>query len=248
MKNLIAIMTFSIGLTGALWAATAPESELKYRTHFGDCPTRTAGNMSLKLIKTFEDKKSLRAVKVEILKEKLDQKYFITDYKISYDPMNQQLDLKFDCPKPLMKVQIYKDNGLEGYEAILVENGKLFDPTYEVLLRTENKLSHDLPYLALPVGEMDQNTQEKITTLMIGADSDVRKKISEVILDDKGDLTVILSISGRPSSVFMGGEEWVSKMEKLEKIVGYMEAKKRIPSIINLTNSKKVVVKFSDAL
>lgn len=232
----------------SLWAAVPTETELKYRTHFGDCPTRSAGSMSLKLIKTFEERKSLRAVKNEIINEKLDQKHFITDYKISYDPMNKQLDLRFDCPKPLMKVQIYKENGLEGYEAILVENGKLFDPTYEVLLRTEKKLSHELPYLALPVGEMDQNTQEKITSLMLDVDGAVRKKISEVILDDKGELTVILSISGRPSSVFLGAESWTDKMHKLEKIVGYMEAKKRIPSIINLTNSKKVVVKFSDAL
>lgn len=247
MKLFVRSLVLTI-LPLSVLAAVPSETELSYRTHFGNCPTKSAGSMSLKLIKTFEEKKSLRAVKSEIINEKLDQRHFITDYKISYDPMNKQLDLRFDCPKPLMKVQIYKENGLEGYEAILVENGKLFDPTYEVLLRTENKLSHDLPYLALPVGEMDQNTQEKITSLMLDVDGAVRKKISEVILDDKGELTVILSISGRPSSVFLGPESWSEKMQKLEKIVGYMEAKKRIPSIINLTNSKKVVVKFSDAL
>ena len=47
-----------------------------------------------------------------------------------------------------MKVQIYKDNGDEYYTAILVDNGKLVDPTYEVLLRTEKKLKKKLPSMA----------------------------------------------------------------------------------------------------
>jgi hypothetical protein len=44
----------------------------------------------------------------------------------------------------------------------------------------------------------------------------------------------------------MGVDEWNLKMTKLEKIVNYMELQKKIPAIINLTNSKKVVVKFND--
>jgi hypothetical protein len=150
-----------------------------------------------------------------------------------------------DCPDPLMKVQIYKANGIDSYEAILVDSGELFDPTYEVLLRTEKKLSYALPYLAIPVGELEKETQWKITRVVNSMEESFRRKISEVILNERGELTVILSLRGNPSSVFMGKEEWIDKTMQLKKIVKYMESKKKIPAIINLTNSKKVVVKFN---
>ncbi|MDC1173862.1 cell division protein FtsQ/DivIB [Bacteriovoracaceae bacterium] len=145
-----------------------------------------------------------------------------------------------------MKVQIYKENGLDSYEAILVDNGELFDPTYEVLLRTEKKLKGQLPYFALPVGEIDKNIQKEVSHIVKKMSKNFRKKISEVILNDNKDLTIILSINGGPSSVFIGKEDWDEKVEKLKKIVSYMESKKKMPAIINLTNSKKVVVKFND--
>jgi hypothetical protein len=44
----------------------------------------------------------------------------------------------------------------------------------------------------------------------------------------------------------MGLDEWEEKVAKLDKIVNYMELKEKIPAVINLTNSKKVVVKFRD--
>jgi hypothetical protein len=155
------------------------------------------------------------------------------------------LHFKMDCPEPLMKVQIYKANGIDSYEAILVDNGEMFDPTYEVLLRTEKKLSYSLPYLAIPVGELEKETQWEITQVVNSMEESFRRKVSEVILNEKGELTVILSLRGNPSSVFMGREEWMAKTKQLKKIVKYMESKKKIPAIINLTNSKKVVVKFN---
>jgi len=145
-----------------------------------------------------------------------------------------------------MKVQIYKNNGLESYEAILVDNGELYDPTYEVLLRTDKKLSGELPFLALPVGNMDDDVQRQITKIVAGMDTAFRKKLSEVILNESGELTVILSVKGHPSSVFLGKDEWNDKVIKLGRLVTYMESKNKIPAIINLTNSKKVVVKFND--
>jgi hypothetical protein len=65
-------------------------------------------------------------------------------------------------------------------------------------------------------------------------------------VNENKELTIILSINGTPSSVFMGPDEWGEKSAKLDKIVNYMELKEKIPAIINLTNSKKVVVKFKD--
>ena len=221
-------------------------ADLSYRSNLGKCPTRPAGTMALLAVKTFEQTQSLRDVKLKILNEKWSEKYFVSDYKIQYDPFSKVLDLNFNCPEPLMKVQIYKKDSPESYEAILVDNGQLFDPTYEALLRSEKKLTQDLPYLSMPIGEMDDKVQKDITNLVKDMRPGLRKKLSEVILNDAKELTIILSINGHPSSVFMGLEEWNDKLVKLDKIVNYMELKEKIPAIINLTNSKKVVVKFND--
>ncbi|PIQ56042.1 MAG: hypothetical protein COW01_06325 [Bdellovibrionales bacterium CG12_big_fil_rev_8_21_14_0_65_38_15] len=230
----------------AVTSMTPGLTEVKYRTSFGSCPSRAVGKMTLQLVKAFEDSGSLRSLKEMIVKEKLDQRSFISSYSVSYDPLRKYLNFKYECPNPLMKVQIYKNNGLESYEAILVDNGELYDPTYEVLLKTDKKLSGELPFLALPVGNMDDDVQRQITKIVAGMDTAFRKKLSEVILNESGELTVILSVKGHPSSVFLGKDEWNDKVIKLGRLVTYMESKNKIPAIINLTNSKKVVVKFND--
>lgn len=221
-------------------------TNLKYKTSFGSCPSRAAGTLALNLMKEFEKTGSLRVIKSKIEKEHLEQKHFISSYKIDYDPLRKMINFSFDCPNPLMKVQLYKSNGLDSYDAILVDTGDLFDPTYEVLLRSESLLKDDLPTLAIPVGEMDDETKRILTELVKKMPGDFRSKLSEIILSEKKDLTIILSLRGRPSSVFLGLDDWSNKLQKLIKVVGYMESKKKIPAIINLTNAKKVVVKFSD--
>ena len=247
---ILAILVITNIVTSALGPSASEASkfneELSYRSNLGKCPTRPAGTMALLVVKTFEQSHSLRDVKLKILNEKWADKYFVSDYKIQYDPYSKVLDLNFNCPEPLMKVQIYKNNGADSYEAILVDNGQLFDPTYEALLRSEKKLTHDLPYLALPVGDMEDKVQSEIASLVKDMRPGLRHKLSEVILNDSKELTIILSINGSPSSVFMGPDEWGEKIAKLDKIVNYMELKEKIPAIINLTNSKKVVVKFKD--
>ncbi len=228
---------------------TTPDTlagNFRYRTFFGHCPSRTAGTLTLKLVKTFEQSHSLRSIKKDIVNEHLVEKHFISDYSIKYDPLNGLLTLNFECPVPLMRVQIYKENSTDSYEALLVDNGKLYDPTYEELLRSEQKLSAPLPFLALPVGEMDDKIQKQITTLFKNIKSDLKGKISEVIIGSNRELTIILSSDKAPTSVFLGNDIWEEKMVKLHKIVAFMEEKGKSPAIINLTNAKKVVVKFSD--
>jgi hypothetical protein len=46
----------------------------------------------------------------------------------------------------------------------------------------------------------------------------------------------------------LGGDLWEEKILKLQKLLIYMEAKKKVPSVINLMNVKKVVVKFPETL
>ena len=58
-------------------------------------------------------------------------------------------------------------------------------------------------------------------------------------------MTIILSLKGGvPSSVFMGSDGWPGKVAKLKRVVGHMEKRNKAPSIINLTSSNKVIVKF----
>lgn len=223
-------------------------NRIQYKTFFDKCPSQLGGKLTLILTREFEKNNSLKDVKEKIISEKLDEKYFLSNYKIQFDPVKEKLKFHFECPEALMKVQIYKKNGDEFYTAILVDSGKLVDPTYEVLLRSEKKIKGKLPELALPVNALDDNTHLEVTDLVSRLDSSFRRKISEVIVSENRELTIILSINRRPSSVFLGKDYWSEKVEKLVKVVDYMKAKKSVPAIINLTNSKKIVVKFSDTL
>jgi len=235
-------------VTSSLGPSEKLNKELSYRSNLGKCPSKSAGTMALLTVKEFEQTQSLRDVKKKMISEKWPEKYFVTEYKINFDPYSKVLDINFNCPEPLMKVQLYKNNGQDTYEAILADNGQLIDPTYEVLLRQDNKLKGNLPYLALPIGEMDAKVQKEITTIVKELRPELRKKLSEMILNNANELTIILSVSGMPSSVFLGSGEWSEKITKLDRIITYVEAKEKVPAVINLTNSKKVVVKFRDKI
>ncbi len=240
--SILVIVGFS---TKVCSAVNGKKSKTVYRTYFGNCPSRTAGTLTLSLLKEFEKSKSLRKLKEKIEREKLAEKSFISKYNVDYNPAMKFLTFSYDCPKPLMKVQIYKESGQESYTAILVESGELYDPTYELVLRQEKKLNRDLPFLAIPIGEMNKGLQRSIATLVGSFGEQLRKGLSEVIVNEDNELTVILSIKGKPSSIFFGQEEWDEKTVQLRKILDYLGSKKKIPAIINLTNSKKIVVKFS---
>jgi len=222
------------------------ENKVHYRTTFGSCPSKAVGRLTLTLIKEFEQNRSLLDVKKRIVKEKLDDKYFLSSYKVNYNPLQKMLLFDYDCPRALMKVQIYKKNGDEFYTAILVENGELYDPTYEVLLRSEKILKGKLPHMAIPVDLISSNLHKKLTSLLNGLKEPFVKNISEVIVNDKKELTIIMSVGRKPSSAFLGKDYWSEKVSKLSSIIDTLKKKKTIPAVINLTSSKKIVVKFSD--
>ena len=127
-----------------------------------------------------------------------------------------------------------------------MEDGELYDPTYEVILRDEKKLKKSLPSLALPMKLIDKEKRLEITQLIKNLGDTLQGMTSEIILNDSNELTIILSIEGNPTSTFFGDDEWEKKVKKLQRIVSHMKNKKKIPSVINLTNLKKVVVRFSD--
>lgn len=242
------ILILNILFVTSLFATNYKHKKVQYKTYFGSCPSKVAGKLTLTLMSEFDKKNSLYDLKEKISKDKLDEKHFLSSYKINYFPSDNMIKFRFDCPKPLMKAQIYKENGEEFYTAILVEGGKFVDPTYEVLLRSEKKLTANLPHLAFPVSLIDSDTEKELTALVETFNKEYRGKISEIIIDENKKLTLILSINSNPTSAFLGKDYWSEKVGKLVKIIDYMKKKKTIPAVINLTNSKKVVVKFSDTI
>jgi hypothetical protein len=152
--------------------------------------------------------------------------------------------MDFDCPEPLVRVQVYRDNGKEHYSAVMVSTGKLFDPSYEMIMKAEKRLNSDLPSLAIPVKDLETDIHISFTRFATKLDPNLRQKISEIIISDNKELSVIFALGGRTTSVFLGTDLWETKLEKLEKIISYVDKSQKFPSTINLTNAKKVVVKF----
>ncbi len=224
------------------------QKNVHYRTYFGECPSKSSGMLSILLMKEFEKNHSLKDVKEKILNEKLDEKYFLSDYRISYNPVLKTLKINFECPEPLAKIQVYKSNGQEHYSAILADNSKMYEPQYENLMRVEKKLSYPLPLLAISMEQIESTAPTQLAQFIKKIETDLRKQISEIILNKNNELTLIFALSGRATSVFMGADFWEEKLIKLSKIVAYVGKNKRYPTTINLVNSKKVVVKFSDKI
>lgn len=241
-----------LGLLSPAVKAAVPDSftqkDINYRTYFGECPSKSSGMLSLIIMKQFEKAHSLKDVKEKILSEKLDEKYFLSDYRISYNPVIKTLRIQLECPEPLAKVQIYKSNGDEHYAAILGANAKLYEPHYENLMKAEKKLIHNLPLLAISTEQLESSAPTALASFIKMMEIDLRKQISEIILSKNSELTIVFALGGKATSVFMGTDLWEEKITKLSKIVGYVTKNKRFPTSINLMNSKKVVVKFSDKI
>lgn len=242
------LIAFFVSSAGASTYSEFIENKIKYKTYFGNCPSKIAGKLTLELTSEFEKNKSMKDVKTKIIKEDVLEKYYLSDYEIQFNPITRMITFKFECPEPLMKVQIYNKNGEEFYTSILTKDGKLLDPTYEVLLRAEEKLKGILPNLAIPLSAVENNKHFEITQLVQVFKPEFYNKISELILNDESELTLIMSFNDRPSSVFLGKDYWIKKVGQVVKIYDYMKEKKKIPAVINLTNSKKIVVKFPDTI
>lgn len=224
------------------------QKNINYRTYFGTCPSKSSGHLTLLLMKEFEKNHSLKDVKEFILNEKLHEKYFLSDYRISYNPVIKTLRVQLECPEPLAKLQVYKSNGQEHFSAILADNAKMYEPQYENLMRAEKKLNYQLPLLAISMEQLESSAPTDVANFIKKMEVDLRKQVSEIIISKNNDLTIIFALGGKATSVFMGADLWEEKLYKLSKIVGYVGKNKRYPSSINLVNSKKVVVKFSDKI
>ncbi|MBF0207156.1 MAG: hypothetical protein HQK53_09730 [Oligoflexia bacterium] len=200
-------------------------SEIKSRIFFGNCPVRLTSILTSNLVDEFKVGMSLMDVKKKILEENLQKKNFISLYNIKYNPLAQLLEFFYDCPAPLSRVSVYEREWSELYRAILGNNGKLYDPTYEIILREEKKLNQELPVLALPLGEVDKSLQSQITTIMKGTKFKYKNFITEYLINQDKELTIILSYNGSPITTFFGSNVWEQKIYKLERIIEYLRSK-----------------------
>jgi hypothetical protein len=248
MWSLILVSILSLATLNSL--AGVPDSftqkNINYRTFIGECPSKSSTSFAMIVMKEFEKKHSLKNVKEKILEEKLDEKHFLSDYRINYNPIIKTLRINLECPEPLVKIQVYKANGDEHYSAILGDNGKMYDPGYENLMKAEKKLNSNLPLLAISMKQLEGNAPTELARFIKLMEKGLRNQVSEIIMNKNNELTIVFALGGKATSVFMGAELWEEKLVKLSKIVGYVQKNKRYPGSINLVNSKKVVVKFSD--
>ncbi len=250
MWSLLLVSVLSLATLTSL--AGVPDSftqkNINYRTYVGECPSKSSTSFAMIVMKEFEKKHSLKDVKEKILNEKLDEKHFLSDYRINYNPIIKTLRINLECPQPLVKVQVYKSNGEEHYSAILGDNGKMYDPGYENLMKLEKKLTGNLPLLAISMAQLEGDAPTNLIHFIKLMDKGLRDQISEIIMSKTNDLTIVFALGGKATSVFMGADLWEEKLPRLVKIVGYVQKNKRYPGSINLVNSKKVVVKFSDKI
>ena len=115
-------------------------------------------------------------------------------------------------------------------------------------MKAEKKLTHNLPLLAISMEQLQGDAPTTLSKFIQKMDKDLRRQISELIINKNHELTIVFALGRKATSVFMGADLWEEKALKLGKIVGYVSKNKRYPSSINLVNAKKVVVKFSDTL
>jgi hypothetical protein len=243
---LVSILSFGQSL---LWAGVPhsfSQNNIRYKTFIGECPQKSSASFAMLVMKEFEKNHSLKLVKEKILKEKLDEKHFLSDYRIGYNPVIKTVRVNLDCPQPLLKVQVYKSNGEEHYSAVMGDNAKLYDPGYENLMKAEKRLNHSLPLLAISTKQLEGEVPSRLAKFIAQMDKEHRSQISEIILSKTSDLTIVFAFSGRATSVFLGADLWEDKLVKLTKIIDYVHKNKKYPGSINLVNVKKVVVKFSD--
>ena len=229
----------AIGLQAAI------PKKIKYKTSFNNCPSQAAGKFAMRALKTFEEKNSLYEVKSDIRKNFLRNKYFIKSYSIEVDPIENILNISLKCPKPLLRGVLMNSEAKGEFESVLVEDGDLFDPTYETLLVGEKKIRSTLPTLAINKESLTDINRAEISRIIMALGSSNFDKIGEVIYDKDNALTIILSHNRKPVSVFMGKGNYHRKARKLSRLLSYVEENNKQPTVINLVNLKKVVVKFA---
>ena len=125
-----------------------------------------------------------------------------------------------------------------------MDNGEIYRESYQALIEKERGKPLNIPFLSIPHDKLGKMDSKVLASIYSKIDDRNKKKISEIIINEHDELTFIISSSNRVASAFLGEEKWSEKVSKLEKILNHFEDSGKLPSLVNLTNLKKVVVKF----
>lgn len=251
MQNIaiLKILIISIlGISSAL--ADMPKvvfknTETQYSLNWGNCPVKTSGDLAIILAREYDKSHSLFDLNKKIQAENWKEQYFLSSYEISYDMFRKKLSFNFNCPRILLRVQIFKNSGDNYYSGVLVDTGDVYDPNYEVILRREGVIQKKLPFLAMSLNDINEKKHLKVINLLNRFPRKLYDQLSEVVVDQNQELTLIMRNDEKVSSVFFGDDYWDDKLNSLIKINDYFITKQKYPSQINLTSNKKIVVKFS---
>lgn len=219
------------------------QTRTQYTLKFNSCPMKSSGDLAILLAKEFDVTGSLYKVKKKLLDDRYKETYFLSDYKIEYNPITKKLAFDFECPGLIAKIQITKESG-GSFIGSLVDTGDVFDPHYEVLLKREKIIAKSVPYFAISLKNLNQQKHLGVVKLLKQMNPKVYQQISEVILNEEEELTLILKAKSKAITVLLGKEYWDDKISKLLKIQDHFSQKDKMPSIVNLTSNKKVVVRF----
>ena len=219
------------------------QTKTQYTLDFNSCPMKSSGDLAILLAKEFDNSKSLYKLKKKIIDERYKEIYFLSNYQVHYNPIVKKLAFKFECPGLIAKIQITKENGVS-FLGSLVDTGDVFDPQYEVLLRREKLIAQSVPYFAISIKNLNEQKHIGVVSLLKQMNPKIYQQVSEVILNDSDELTLILKSKSKATSVLLGKEYWDDKISKLLKIQDHFSQKEKKPLVINLTSNKKVVVRF----
>jgi len=247
MKSLFLIVYTSILVTPVFIKANSglqlAQTKTQYVLNFNSCPMKSSGDLAILLAKEFDGTGSLYKLKKKIIDERYKEIYFLSDYKIDYNPITKKLYFEFNCPGLIAKIQITKEGG-GSFVGSLVDTGDVLDPHYEVLLKREKIMNTPIPYFAISLKNLSQQKHLGVVKLLKQMHPKMYQQISEVILNDEEELTLILKSKTKATTVLFGKEYWDDKISKLIKIQEHFSQKEKMPSIVNLTSNKKVVVRF----
>ena len=222
-------------------AVSLSKSEIK--VDFGTCPKKPTGDFVFKTSKIFEKNRSLKEVKIFATENRLKQKHFLRDYKITYNPVKKTLNYFLECSEPILKVSAIAEKGKIAYDVVLSEDGHTHDPSYLVYLRSEDG-SLNISKAALPVDMMTKANKDELVLLARQMKNLNKISLRELIFTKTGEMTMIIGKKKKIISVFLGKSFWKKKLDKLDKIISYLDAKQKTPSLVNLTDMEKAVIKF----
>jgi hypothetical protein len=250
-QNPMSIYSSPFGLFGkviflcSLFYGSVCFSGIRYEVQTNLCPKSHVQHLINKIKRSYDEHQSLYDLKKQFLSENWSTQYFLSFYKIEYFPFVKKVAVQLDCSQPLFRVH-FKQNSHELYEKTLAENGQLYDPNYEYLYYKDQDVPVQLSYLTI-----DEKHREnkiffiQIKNLVKTQKVFFQKYIAEAIFDEGDSLTFIIRHSQGSSVAYLGKSDWNKKLHILKKMMMNFEMQGQIPVLMNVSNLKKVVVKFT---